>query len=977
MLSEAASRAVFLEAIASARRAGRLGAIERVLEWPGFRRRLRKRIARWILASARERALPDDDAIESAQWAVFAEYRRLLDRLGAVDGESLENWASRRMKAGARGFLATTEQIVVLNWEAAPGSARRFLAGLLEFPGSIQVTLAIDPSPVSASIYEKEVSERRRFARWGFSEVICAPPETRPGGLRELETVLFRGDRPAVLVGASDGIEIRGVMQGEETARAVAHEVRRALAEGVDPDLVLVVSRHWGGQADLAAEMLADWGLPVHASNRLSLAFDPAIAALRLALELPVGGWEADQLVRLLRHGRVRPDWVQGGSLALAEAAWAVERTGVFRGLAAILDGLERLSQDAQRPGRDEQSERRSERARRAFETAKRFLEPLETLDQPRPWRDQLREIERIASALGLGRGDMRGLDVMLDALADHVETLETLGSGLEAISWAEICREVESLVAETFLPMEPRRPGSIRMTTLDQARGARARVVILFDLEEGTFPTRKTAAAYARMRPGRDLTRKGLWRIGREMVQFLSVLGAAESRLVMVYPSTDLKGRESLRAGFLDNVTRLLAPDALASCSSLELEPSLRLGSPRDLRLWAVAQARRQGRLEALARLASVPEHRPALLGSAVGIHLLMRRRRGAPFSEFEGQLRDGHAVLDLAARLGPDYPYSPSHLETYIACAFRFFCRYVLKLETPLERDEFEDDDALQGRMIHKLLEEYEQSSHDGRARDDSARRFLVDVTMRREKARFTSPGAEEIEIRRLYLLLDRYLDQAEAYAQTAGARRFLGSEVPFGREDDGPLSLEIGSGSRSIRLQGTIDRIDLVEESDGSRFRVIDYKNGKAPTRGQIETGQRLQILLYAWAAQQAELAGPATEPIDMGYWALRGKGYQRVKPEDWGRVKELLGDYIVRLTKSIESGFFGPEPTVENCESWCDYRGVCRIGEVRGSRKPSGLVEPPRLPVQVSSATSRKGGGARTGARVQAPTPEESS
>lgn len=964
VLSEAASRAVFLEAIRRGRGAGRLRAIERVLEWPGFRRRLRARIARWTLGKQPEhRLIAEQDPIETAQKAVFDDYRWLLESIDAVDQEGLEDWASRRLSGEVIDFLKGVEHLVVLNWESAPGSARRFLAGAMGYPGSIQVTMAIDPGPGSESLFARESRDRRRFAKRGFEEVIREPAAERPRGLVELESALFREDRGGGSVGVSEGLVIRGSAQGEAMARAVASEARAALARGVDPESVLVLSRYWNEQADLAAEMLADWGLPVHAAVRRLLHEDPAVAALRLAIELPIAGWEAEQLVRLLRHGRVRPDWVGPGSVTLAEAAWAIDRTGVFRGRAEILSGLERLKADAS--GSDQHSKHREDRTDRALETARRFLEPLEKLDQSRSWRDHIIELERLASRLGLDQGDARGVEVLSDALADHVDAIEALGRGGEAISWAEFCREVESLSAETLLPEAQPRPGSIRMTTLDDARGARGQVVILFDLDEGTFPTREASASFARLRPGRDRSKKGGRRIAGEMVQFLSVIGRGESRVVLIHPTTDLKGRESLKAGFLDDLSRVLASEALARCQAPPLEPDEQRGSPRDTRVRAVSQARHVGDLEALAQLAAAPAHRPALLGTAVGLHSQSRRRRGAEFGEFEGRLRDGHAVLDLADRLGAGHVFSPSQIETYITCPFRFFCRYVLKLETPLERDEFEDDFALQGRIIHSLLEQYEQRPKDKPPLDESARRFLIELTLRREGARFSSPGAEEIERRKLFEAFDRYRDQADAY-EAAGGSRFLESEVAFGREGSPFPSLEIGTPARPIKIQGMIDRIDQVDNGPG--YRVIDYKNGKAPSGADVKSGRKMQVLLYAWAVEQGGLVKSAKEPVDMGYWALKDRGYQRLRASDWSELKKRLGEYIAELVESMRSGFFAPVPTTRDCERSCDFRGVCRVGEVRRLDKRYTPIEPPVLPVEiVRSAAKKSGGGKSKGAR----------
>src|SRR5262245_8153045 len=55
-LSEGAAGAVFGEAVRQARRAGELDAIAAVIDWPGYRRRLRRRFAEWTIAERPQRS---------------------------------------------------------------------------------------------------------------------------------------------------------------------------------------------------------------------------------------------------------------------------------------------------------------------------------------------------------------------------------------------------------------------------------------------------------------------------------------------------------------------------------------------------------------------------------------------------------------------------------------------------------------------------------------------------------------------------------------------------------------------------------------------------------------------------------------------------------------------------------------------------------------------------------------------------------
>ncbi len=77
-LSDGAADAVFGEAIRQARRAGELAAIAAVIDWPGYRRRLRRRFAEWTAEERPVRDMALADPAATAEWAAFGRYRGLL-----------------------------------------------------------------------------------------------------------------------------------------------------------------------------------------------------------------------------------------------------------------------------------------------------------------------------------------------------------------------------------------------------------------------------------------------------------------------------------------------------------------------------------------------------------------------------------------------------------------------------------------------------------------------------------------------------------------------------------------------------------------------------------------------------------------------------------------------------------------------------------------------------------------------------------
>ena len=238
------------------------------------------------------------------------------------------------------------------------------------------------------------------------------------------------------------------------------------------------------------------------------------------------------------------------------------------------------------------------------------------------------------------------------------------------------------------------------------------------------TFPAREAVEPFLAIRPGRTPDANCRQAFSREMLRFLRVLGSAESSVVLIYPTTDVKGQDVLRAGFLDELMEHLSPEALEAChrSVRRLDPALidspeLAGSPGDRRVRAVALARTRGEPAALMELLRHAGHRRALGGTAAALQVLARRLRGTPFGEYDGLLKDGNVVLDVADAFPTDYGFSASQLETYIGCPFQFFCKYVLKLEPAERRDEIDEDYTERGSKIHDMLQRLEEMKRDSR--------------------------------------------------------------------------------------------------------------------------------------------------------------------------------------------------------------------------------------------------------------------
>jgi hypothetical protein len=202
-------------------------------------------------------------------------------------------------------------------------------------------------------------------------------------------------------------------------------------------------------------------------------------------------------------------------------------------------------------------------------------------------------------------------------------------------------------------------------------------------------------------------------------------------------------------------------------------------------------------------------------------------------------------------------------------------------------------------------------------------------------------------------------RYLTHLAAYSDTAQPEATTLAwelELGFGRFGAGEMypPVRFDGGAEPVEVQGRLDRVDLYERADGLMlFRVIDYKSGShCPTPSDVRSGVRVQLPLYAMAVEQGLLAGRASVPVDMGYWALHGEGYKPAWPrvgrrpaaptpmeaEQWARDRGAFERYVLELVDAIRSAEFPVAPhEIETCETFCEFRSACRIRTIRRARK----------------------------------------
>jgi len=333
------------------------------------------------------------------------------------------------------------------------------------------------------------------------------------------------------------------------------------------------------------------------------------------------------------------------------------------------------------------------------------------------------------------------------------------------------------------------------------------------------------------------------------------------------------------------------------------------------------------------------VDQELTSLIGNGIAAQV---KRASSDFTEFDGNLAAQVGADEFALPGVGDRALSPSRLETWASCGFRYFLNYVLEVS---DRDDPERVDELsaldRGSLIHKVLE-----------------KFLA------EAIEAGAPGSDEPwtveQHRRLHAIADELCSDYEAIGRTGrrvnwrvqrddlhdlldafvlADNEFRSShqatpavvELDLGVRSGQVVPIELPNGA-SITLRGMIDRVDL--SADG-RVLVNDYKSGKGAKYDDLADdpfigGTTLQLGMYAEGAMRATGRTEAAAH----YWLVERGGEQRLG-YTWDTAKrERFHDVLSAITSGIGAGVFAAVPgewdswrsTNANC-GYCEFDSVC--------------------------------------------------
>ena len=786
--------------------------------------------------------------------------------------------------------------------------------------------------------------------------------------------------RPDVVDGSAAKSRIAGLFSGRATwdcggdicitarkdrldeVRAVAQEVRDLIAGGVPPGDIAVAFPDLPAAMAYVEEVFPDFGIPYASSRGTALIGSPLARALLAVIAVPVHGYRREDVVALLNSPYIGEQFPAGSVVdVLSREARITGGADAWDERLALLAGS--LEAEIAMPGTPEGVRRRHEVTLTVIagvrEGLRALFADLLTLGGAKTITGHLAAYRSLLARWGCPVMPEGGDPVLFEREARDraaffrvLDTLEATALILpeREVGPAEFLSVLSLLVAGTGSGSRHRRH-AVQVIGIRETAHLTIPHLFIAGLVEGAMPRLTTRLPFATDLETRRLgTRSRADILREERYYFTAALLAARDRVCLSFPAAD-SGAPAIRSSFIDAVRDAAAPGTWGAESF------------SASRLAAAAEA---GALIARARFDEAAAILPpsAVREAAHRLNIENYHRRGPCDSPYDGVLCDDpEAVAALTRRFGDDAVYSPTALETYADCPFRFYLGDVLSLE-PLASPDPDLTARERGSLVHRIAHRfYAGWRRDGHGpltdenHPEALRRILA---IGREEAEQVSLRSPAWAVEKEFLLgsplagrglLERFIEnELRLAASPLSPRAFefsFGLPVGEGAADAVPIRLGEGP-EETILLRGRIDRIDVAP--DGA-FMITDYKTGSShPNLADVMAGKALQLPLYIRAVETLTgLSGAAG-----AYYTVR-RGEVRARPVFWdaGRkdhfavypgtrnsgvedVRALVDASLARVRDylhGIRNGRFPPRQDAGPCPGYCGFATVCRFDGLR--------------------------------------------
>jgi len=460
-----------------------------------------------------------------------------------------------------------------------------------------------------------------------------------------------------------------------------------------------------------------------------------------------------------------------------------------------------------------------------------------------------------------------------LDSLAPWMQQLSGAGvSAAACMAW------IRDFIQSARLPYESEAGKGLQVCGLYETRLSHARRVIVIGAAEGMLPAAKGANSYL------PLELRNAWLPGHREKDatvsylFYRMLHQAE-QLYLLYPTGGEGGEKNEKSRFILQIR------------------------------------------EELCKQRSAISFRERLLALPLPVRSAQEQS--------EDRLPKNQMIMDRLLELGKGKGFSPSALNSAVACSMQFYLHYIARLRESDELEEVVGSDVM-GTAVHYALEEAYKPMIGQEVNEAELSKMLEDPDFPLpliKKCMSESFTEEALESGQNYLLMKLSAKMARRFVE-ADLEAVQTSGPYLLRMLEQRLEREVETRFGKIRISGITDRVEFRE----GQLRIADYKTGKMSSKFAKEKSElyfsdpgyakATQVAAYAW------MLGDSKEEINSGIYWLRHpeKGFDGI-----AMSKEAIAAFDLELVKFCND-LLDPEIPFTKTEDrnicqWCAFRDWC--------------------------------------------------
>ena len=753
-----------------------------------------------------------------------------------------------------------------------------------------------------------------------------------------------------------------------------------------------VVARTLIGYETLLPRIFDQHAIPFTSTMARPLSEFPLAKACIQLLDLRVSGFRRDRVIALLSSPFLRLSSVCPSNVTPRQDLWDVasRKLGITKGIEEWKRLTHYLKNDLLLRDDDEGElvgpRIASAHIQHLWNIVSVLSSSVQSVPDSGTWDEYSEHVRRLCDEwLDASAGSPDGHTTEIDRLMENIDQalveLRRLSDITPEVTLVDFTTAWHRLMEDTLVPIASSHRGGVQIFDAMAARGVAFRALYVLGLNEKVFPRHIREDAFLRDHTRRFLEvdlgfkiQEKLTGYDEEKLLFTLLCRSAREQLTLLYQRTDEAGRSLLPSGYLAEIQRAVGggeqiiPRRLTAKFQDTPQYHLDRLTPSEIvtKFLLMRQVPRRlledddttGRLVArgLCALASLDGAEPRL-GAYDGI---------------TGPLEGAWTAMQSTGA-------SPTALQEYATCPFRYFAKQVLRLRPLLVPESIDQiGPAELGTLAHSILRRclealraHSYFSHATVSIDPIA---LLGQVAREEFDRFANahpvgyPLVWRLHQERLLAVLREALREDLAELAREGWEPVLFEEDMVGTLNM-PLA-SLGVEPAEVLVTGRLDRVDWSPSRNA--YRIIDYKFKTGRQPGTLDKNlllgavraSRLQPPLYLTMTQAigARMPGGAKEPTCHGVWfyylapqwtvSLKQASF----PGDaWtSSLAPSIRQAIAQVLSGIHSGRFFVYAS-GSCDR-CDYRLLCRKSHqptVWRARLDHALVTPYRA---LRSATS---------------------